>query len=222
MKYLFVLAHPDDECDVGGTIHKLIKDGNEVAVVVMVSKALARKNLSPTLCTDEENSMAILGVDKVYHADFPNIRMNVVPHSELTDYIEKCIYNWGAEAIVTHHPSDVNNDHSVTSISVRSACRMFQSKEYVKPLKLILYMESAGATEWSLDVSDSRFNPNYFVEIGREGLQTKIKALEAYGSVVRTFPHPCSRKSYEYLAVFRGSQSGCIYAEAFECAFRRL
>ena len=107
MNYLFVVAHPDDESDAaGGTIHKLIQEGNKVAVAIMVSKAAARRDLSETLSMDEEEAMEILGVDKVYHADFPNIKMNTVPHLELVQFVESCIDDWKADAIVTHHPTD--------------------------------------------------------------------------------------------------------------------
>lgn len=83
MRYLFVVAHPDDESDAaGGTISKLIKEGNDVAVAIMVSQASARRNLSATLDDDEKEALSILGVKKVYHADYPNIKMNTVPHLE--------------------------------------------------------------------------------------------------------------------------------------------
>ena len=39
MNYLVVVAHPDDEVlGAGATIHKLIKDGHNVAVAIMVIK----------------------------------------------------------------------------------------------------------------------------------------------------------------------------------------
>lgn len=220
MNYLFVLAHSDDECDVGGTIHRLEKEGHSVAVAIMVSQAAARRDLSSTLAYDEEQSMRILGVDKVYHADFPNIKMNTVPHIELLQFIESCIDDRKADAIVTHHPTDVNNDHVQTSYAAQAASRLFRRKENIPLLKLFLYMESTGATEWSLDSSSSRFTPNYFVEIGKEGLEIKKKAMRAYGSVVRPFPHPSSTENCEGLAAYRGFQSGCEYAEAFEVVLR--
>lgn len=223
MKYLFVVAHPDDESDAaGGTIHKLIREGHEVAVAIMVSKAAARRNLSETLSIDEEEAMKILGVKKVYHADFPNIKMNTVPHLELVQFVETCIDNWKAEAIVTHHPTDTNNDHVMTSYAVQAACRLFQRKSGMPQLKLLMYMETPSATEWSLDSSVKRFIPNYYVEIGKEGLETKISALQAYKGVMRTYPHPRSRKAYEGLAAFRGCQSGLNYAEAFEIVFKTM
>lgn len=220
MNYLFVVAHPDDESDAaGGTIHKLIQEGNKVAVAIMVSKAAARRDLSETLSMDEEEAMEILGVDRVYHADFPNIKMNTVPHLELVQFVESCIDDWKADAIVTHHPTDTNNDHVMTSYAAQAACRLFQRRPGVPQLKLFMYMETPSATEWSLDSSTKRFIPNYYVEIGKAGLETKIKALQAYKGVMRPYPHPRSNEAYEGLAAYRGCQAGLEYAEAFEIVY---
>ena len=220
MKYLFVMAHPDDEADVGGTIFKLTKNNDEVAVAILVGKVQARRNLSATLAQEEKKSMKLLGVKKVYHADFPNIKMNVVPHLEMVQFIENCIEDWRAEAIVTHHSADVNIDHALTSIATLAACRLFQRKIGLPHLKLVLMCETASATEWALDSSKNRFRPNYYVEIEKEGLAVKAKAHEAYKGVMRPFPHPQSHEVYEGLAAYRGSQSGCQYAEAYQCVFR--
>ena len=217
MNYLFVVAHPDDESDAaGGTIYKLIKEGHKVAVAIMVSRAAARRDISATLSIEEEDAMSILGVEKVYHADFPNIKMNTVPHLELVQFIEECIVDWKVDAIVTHHPTDTNNDHVMTSYAAQAACRLFQRREGVSGLKLFMYMETPSSTEWSLDSSANRFTPNYYVEIGKEGVETKIKALKAYKGVMRSYPHPRSNEAYEGLAAYRGCQAGLKYAEAFE------
>lgn len=222
MNYLVVVAHPDDEVlGAGATIHKLVKEGHNVALAIMVSQAAARKDLSSTLSADEENALHLLGVNKVYHANFPNIKMNTVAHLDLVQFVEKCIEDWNAEAIITHHPSDTNNDHVQTSYAVQAASRLFQRRENIAPLKQLLYMEVPSSTEWALDSSSKRFIPNYFVEIGKEGVDHKIKALSAYKGVMRPYPHPRSNEALEGLAAYRGSQAGCNYAEAFECVFMR-
>ena len=82
-------------------------------------------------------------------------------------------------------------------------------------------MEVLSSTEWSLDSSTNRFTPNYFVEIGQEGLETKLKALKAYKGVMRDYPHPRSDEAIKGLAAFRGGQAGCNYSEAFESVFER-
>ena len=222
MKYLVVVAHPDDEVlGAGASIRKLIQEGNEVALCVMVGKAAARANLSDTLSEDEAKALKLLGVEKCYHADFPNIKMNTVAHLDLVQFIEKCIEDFGAEAIITHHPSDTNDDHRVTNHAVQAACRLFQRRENIPALRRLMYMEVLSSTEWSLDSAASRFAPNYFVEIGKEGVEVKLQALAEYKGVMRPYPHPRSAEAIEGLAAYRGAQVGCCYAEAFECVLWR-
>ena len=222
MNYLVVVAHPDDEVlGAGATIAKLIKQGHNVAIVTMANHAAARANISDTLASDELEAFKIMGVSKSYAADFPNIKMNTVPHLDLVQFIEKCIEDFQADAIITHHPSDTNNDHVVTSYAAQAASRLFQRKSGVPELKEFLYMEVPSSTEWSFDSSANRFTPNYFVEVGKEGIELKLKALAAYKGVMRPYPHPRSREAIEGLAAYRGSQAGTNYAEAFECVYRR-
>lgn len=220
MNYLVVVAHPDDEVlGAGATIHKLISEGNNVAVAIMVSQAAARKDLSATLSDDEAKAMSILGVTKTYHANFPNIKMNTVPHLELVQFIESCIVDWKADALITHHPSDTNIDHQETSKAVNAACRLFQRRTDVPKLRELLYMEVPSSTEWSLNTAENSYCPNLFVEIGKEGVAKKIEALSAYAGVMRPYPHPRSVEAIEGLAAYRGAQAGVNFAEAFECVF---
>lgn len=222
MNYLIVVAHPDDEVlGAGATIHKLIQAGNRVAICTMANHVAARAGISDTLLADQSEAMRILGVEKSYAADFPNIKMNTVPHLELVQFIEKCIEDFQVDAIFTHHPSDTNNDHVITSYAAQAASRLFQRKDGIPALKEFLYMEVPSSTEWSFDSSANRFTPNYFVEIGKEGINLKIQALSAYKGVMRDYPHPRSSEALEGLAAYRGVQAGCNYAEAFECVFRR-
>lgn len=222
MKYLIVVAHPDDEVlGAGATIHKLVREGHEVAVCTMANHAAARANISSTLADDQDNAMKIIGVSKCYAADFPNIRMNTVPHLELVQFVEKCIEDFAAEAIITHHPSDTNNDHVMTSYAAQAASRLFQRKQGIPPMELFMYMEVLSSTEWSIDSSANRFTPNYFVEIGNDGVDVKMQALSMYKGVMRDYPHPRSVEAIRGLAAYRGVQSGCNYAEAFECVFQR-
>lgn len=223
MNILFVVAHPDDEIlGAGATIYKLVRQGHKVAVCTMVKDAAARDNLSETLRSDQERAFEIIGVHKAYNGEFPNIRMNTVPHLELVKFIEKAIEDFGADSIFTHHPSDTNNDHVMTSYAAQAASRLFQRRSGMPPLKQFIYMEVPSSTEWSFDSSANRFEPNLFVEIGKAGLDVKIKALEAYKGVMRPFPHPRSEEAIMGLAAYRGVQAGCFYAEAFESVFYRM
>ncbi|MBO4360030.1 MAG: PIG-L family deacetylase [Eubacteriaceae bacterium] len=220
MNILFVVAHPDDETlGAGATIHKLVREGHRVAVATLAAQAAARSNISDTLQADQMKAFGILGVEKCYNGDFPNIQMNTVPHLELVQFIEHAIEDWGAESIYTHHPSDTNNDHVMTSYAAQAASRLFQRKTGVPGLKQFIYMEVPSSTEWSFDSSSNRFSPNMFVEIGRSGVDIKLKALSEYTGVMRPYPHPRSEEAITGLAAYRGVQAGCNYAEAFESVF---
>ena len=74
MNYLVIVAHPDDEVlGAAATIHKLIEQGNDIAIVTMANHAAARANISATLVSDQKNAFKIMGVKKSYAADFPKI-----------------------------------------------------------------------------------------------------------------------------------------------------
>lgn len=225
MNYLFVVAHPDDEVlGAGATIRKLTNEGNKVEVCVISSEAKARafRPEDNELSADMHNALQMVGVGKSYEGAFPNIQLNTVPHLQLVQFIEKAIVESEAEIVVTHHPSDTNNDHLHTSLACQAAIRLFQRRMDVKPLQEFWYMEVLSSTEWSVNSSMNKFNPNLFVGIGKDGVEKKIEALKVYRGVMRPYPHPRSKEALEGLAAYRGAQAGCCYAEAFECVLRRM
>ena len=225
MNYLLVVAHPDDEVlGAGATIKKLTDEGHTVDVCIMVTEAKARafRPEDNELNADMNNSLSMIGVRNHYEGAFPNIEMNTVPHLHLVQFIEKAIIASNAEVVITHHPSDTNNDHLHTSLACQAAVRLFQRRTDVPALKEFWYMEVLSSTEWALNTSMNRFMPNVYVEVGREGIDTKIKALAEYRGVMRPYPHPRSEEAIIGLAAYRGAQAGCDHAEAFECVMRRI
>ncbi|MBQ7955051.1 MAG: PIG-L family deacetylase [Lachnospiraceae bacterium] len=225
MSYLIVVAHPDDEVlGAGATMYRLSGQGEEVNVCIMSGQAAAR-NYRPSdaeLEEDTSSCLEMLGVKKTFLGEFPNIKLNTVPHLELVQFIEKAIVETGADVVITHHPGDLNNDHLHTSLACQAAVRLFQRRSDVTPLKEFLYMEVPSATEWGLNQAMNDFRPDTFVEVGEEAVDVKIKALSQYRGVMRPYPHPRSDEGIKGLAAYRGSQSGCNYAEAFQTAIRRI
>lgn len=224
MNYLIVVAHPDDEVlGAGATIKKLTSENNKVSVCIMSTQAQARalKPSDSELSKDMYSCLEILGVSQVFEGNFPNIQMNTTPHLNLVQFIEKAIIEFEPDVIITHHPSDTNNDHLHTSLACQAAMRIFQRRNDIKPLSSFLFMEVLSSTEWTVNSALNKFNPNVFVEVGKQGIETKINALSQYRDVMRDYPHPRSKESIKGLAAYRGAQSGCNYAESFECVFRR-
>lgn len=225
MNYLIVVAHPDDEVlGAGAAIYKLTQSGHIVDVCIMSAEAKARafRPEDAELASDAAESMAMLGVRERYLGEFPNIEMNTVPHLQLVQFIEKAIAQTQPDVVITHHPSDTNNDHLHTSLACQAAIRLFQRRPEMKPVQELWYMEVLSATDWSVNTAMNRFMPNTYLQVGREGVDAKLKALAQYRGVMRPYPHPRSEESILGLAAVRGSQSGCEYAEAFECVMRRV
>lgn len=224
MNYLIVAAHPDDEVlGTGATIHKLSGE-NKISVCIMSSDARARafRPADSELQADMAKAGEFLGISGRYEGSFPNIEMNTVPHLELVKFIEAAIVDSKPDIIITHHPADSNNDHLHTSIACQAAFRLFQRRPEMKAPMELWYMEVPSATDWSVNTAMNRFTPNVFVEIGEEGVEAKIRALGMYRGVMRDYPHPRSAEAIRGLAAYRGAASGCTYAEAFECALRRI
>lgn len=225
MSILIVVAHPDDEVlGAGATINKFSGLKEDVNVCIMSGRAQAR-TLRPSdeeLEFDTNMCMKMLGVTHLFMGEFPNIQMNAVPHLKMVQFIEKVIVESKADIIITHHSSDLNNDHLQTSLACQAAVRLFQRRSDVEPIKDFLFMEVPSATEWGLNSSVNTFRPNTYVQVGMEGVNKKIKALSQYRGVMRPYPHPRSEEAIRGLAAYRGGQSGCDYAEAFESVFRRI
>lgn len=224
MNILVVVAHPDDEVlGAGATLYQMTQQGHAAWVCILSGEVNARAN-RPGLQDLQENvssSLRRLGVQQVIQGSFPNIEFNTVPHLKLVQFIEQSIVTTQADLILTHHPSDTNNDHLHTSLACQAALRLFQRRPEVKAPKELLFMEVPSATEWSVNQAMNTFRPNTFIEVGEDGVQAKLEALAEYQGVMRPYPHPRSQEAIRGLAAYRGSQSGQSYAEAFESVFRR-
>lgn len=224
IKFLIVVAHPDDEVlGCGASIFKWTREGNVVDVCIMSAEAKARafRPNDNELDDDTHAALAYLGVNQEFKGEFPNIEMNTVPHLQLVQHIEKAILESEPDVVITHHPADTNNDHLQTSMACQEAIRLAQRRPDVKPLKEFWYMEVPSCSEWAVNSAMNLFKPNCYVEVGKEGIDAKIKALSMYRGVMRPYPHPRSAEFIKGLAAYRGSQFQLEYAEAFEVVLRK-
>lgn len=96
---------------------------------------------------------------------FENIAFNAVPHLDLVRFIEDAILATSATTIVTHHPADLNNDHTHTADACQAAARLFQRREGLTRLNERLLMEVASSTDWAFPANGNLFAPNTFVEL---------------------------------------------------------
>ncbi len=219
---LIVVAHPDDEIlGCGATAAALVASGWEVQACILSGHADARRDRPevPELKRDTVQAQDILGMKPPILGSFPNIKFNTVPHLELVQFVEGAIDQNGVDVIFTHHPGDLNNDHTQTSLACQAAARLFQRRTGIPPLRALYFIEILSSTDWAFTSAGEPFRPDTFVAIG-PFLEKKIEALRAYKGILREFPHPRSEEILRGLAALRGGQSGMEYAEAFQTAFR--
>jgi len=224
MKYLFVIAHPDDEALAGGaTMHKLSEEGHEVAVCVLNSVSDIRCKDSERMMDEMKLSHAVLGVKKTFIGDFETMHFNVTPEQELVEFIENAIKAFEPDVVVTHHPSDLHNDHHHVSLACTTAVRLPQRQvREMNRIKEFLYMEVPSSTDWAVSNVEPSFMPNVYCEISNSDFEAKILSLEVYteGAVLRQPPHPRSKEVLKAFAIKRGSEAGYYMAEAFQLVFK--
>ena len=220
MNTLVVAAHPDDEVlGCGGTIAALSADSN-LRIGILgegVSARYPNRELAPPealegLKTEARAAAEILGVSSVVFGEFPDNRFDTVPLLDIVKTVEGWIADFRPEAIYTHHPGDLNIDHTLTFRAVLTATRPTADNWEIRE---VLAFETASATEWAFQSIAPAFRPNTFVDV-TETIEQKVRALQAYQSEVRPFPHPRSPEALRATAQRWGSVIGAQYAEAFE------
>lgn len=78
----------------------------------------------------------------------------------------------------------------------------------MKPIQEFWYIGVPSCTEWALNTAMNRFQPNTWVEIGKEGVDAKVKALSMYRGVMRPYPHPRSVEAIEGVRLIGDARLG--------------
>ena len=215
MKYLFVVAHSDDELlGCGGTIQKLIEEKNEVYICCMTQGSETREfGLPIKMKKTHEN----LGVKKTYTYTCEALKFDEKNHISLVQFIESVIIDCQCDIVVTHNETDLHPDHRKTYLVTMEAVKlpMRQTKK-VNEIKGVYTFEVPCSTGWGIDV----FKPNTYVSVNEGQINRKVELNTVYDYVIRDNPHPRSKDNIIALARYRGSHSGQEYAEAYKCVFK--
>ncbi len=218
MNLLVIAAHPDDETlGCGGTLARLIREGNLVRVAFMADGvgSRAEKGVQDIQALESRQEAAskaceVLGAPSPIFNDYPDNRLDTLPLLEIVQSIEILITKYQPDTILTHHFGDLNIDHQIVHKAVFTACR----PQTGYPVQTLLTFETPSSTEWQTPVSARSFVPNWFVDI-TDTLEQKIMAAQCYVSELRQWPHPRSEQGLRHLAHWRGATVGVEAAEAF-------
>ena len=221
-KIMIVAAHPDDELlGLGGTIKMIKRNFNCVIKVLILGEGITsrdkerdpKKRRIELKIHNENilNAKKILGYDILKTCNLKDNRFDSYPLLEIIKIIENEKAEFKPEIIFTHHEGDLNIDHQITFKAVMTASRPLPTNN----TKLLITFETPSSTEWAFSNSNNNFNPNFFLEINEEDLNSKIKAMECYEFEKREYPHPRSPQSLQNLARFRGNTIGVNLAESF-------
>ena len=211
---LVIAAHPDDEVlGVGGTIAKYAQLGANIYVSLMSEGATMRykREMIAQLKQFALKASVKLGVKKAYFEGLPDERLDQIPFVEVIKPIEKRVAEIKPEIVFTHHRGDSNTDHQIVFKATIAATRTLQKNS----IRKVLCYEVPSSTEQAPPFPEYAFLPNVFVDIS-ETLNIKLRAMRAYRSEVKHFPHPRSIDALTFHAKYRGIKVGLRAAEAFE------
>ena len=220
MNVLVIGAHPDDEVlGCGGTIARLVREGNEVHVALLgegiTSRSPERSEADPDLVKElhacSRRAGDLMGVKELFLYNLPDNRFDTVPLLKIVKIVEDLINRVHPGVVYTHHGGDLNIDHVVVHRAVLTATRPMGAG----PVKDLFTFEVPSSTEWSFGQFQPVFRPNVFMDV-TDTLEVKVKAMQCYESESRSFPHPRSPEALRAIARRWGSMAGCEAVEAFE------
>lgn len=204
---LCVVAHPDDECFMGGTLARLSAEDDQVYVLALADGEMSRVGATDgdvvRRMAQHDAAVLLLGCHVVTSATvwrrerFADQRLDAVPLLDLTRVIELAIQDIKPETVYTHSPHDLNVDHRRVHDAVLPA---------VRP-KSGVWAVYAFAGPRML-----QFTPTSFVVVTEEHLEQQRAALASYGDEL-------SGGEWELIkarAVEGGYRVGTKYAEGFE------
>jgi LmbE family N-acetylglucosaminyl deacetylase len=211
-KIVVISPHPDDETlGAGGLISRFAKEGSEVSILVVSGHLPPIYDSKVFDISQSESELAfhLMGVKRSEFLKIPATMVHLTAISDLNRMISSFIKKINPEMVLIPFP-DRHIDHRTIFDASLVACR----PNYDDAPKTVLAYETLSETHWNAPGIEPVFAPDFFVDISRH-IEVKRDALNCYASQINNAP---SRSIDASLALsrFRGSQNGCIHAEAFK------
>lgn len=199
-RILVLGPHTDDgEWGAGASIARWVRIGHEVwyAAFSAAEESVLAQYAPDVLRTEILDASAELGI--------PHANLRILQHKvryfprDRQDILEEMIrLRREVEPTLVLMPSsyDTHQDHKVIS---EEGFRAFKCSSILG---------------YEIPWNNRKIDLTYFQEVGEEDLASKVRAIAAYKSQV--FRNPRYEEFIRSLAVQRGFQVSCLYAEAYE------
>jgi LmbE family N-acetylglucosaminyl deacetylase len=215
MKNVLVVApHPDDETlGTGGTIKRLTASGHRVTVLTVAAHMppLYTEEVHQTTVRESKAAHRILGVHESIYLDKPAVHLRDIPLPEFVGLILDQVNRLSPDILFIPF-YDRHVDHRMIFDACMVAARPVGPG---RNIQLVAAYEAISETFWNAPHIEPNFIPNFSIDV-TDHIDAKIEAMECYKSQVHQFPGPRSLEALRALAIFRGSQAGYAYAEAFQ------
>ncbi len=209
-RILVVAVHPDDETlGCGGTLLKHKSNGDKIHWLICTT--LNKKHSYYQSRVKEIKKVSkLFSFNSIHNLSLETTKVDQYSTAKLIEKISKVINKVRPNIIYLPFKEDIHTDHKKIFEASYSSTKSFRYPF----IKKIYMMEILSETEFAPSIKKDSFIPNTFVDIS-EFLNKKIQIMKVYKSEINKHPSPRSEKSIKALATFRGSTSGCNFAESF-------
>ncbi len=212
---IIISAHPDDETlGAGGTLLRHKFKGDKLFWIIGTEMSLS-KSYSEDQIKSRNNEIEkvakFYGFKKVFRLNFETSKLDSSSLIKLIPLISDIFKEVEPNIIYNLNLNDAHSDHRVLSEAVMANTKAFRHP-YIKQ---VLMYECISETEFSAQLPERIFIPNYFVDI-TPFLEDKIKIMEIYKSEIDIHPFPRSIDNIKALSTYRGAAANVKYAEAFQ------
>lgn len=209
---MVVSPHPDDETlGMGGTLMKYSSSGHRICwlnITNMKNEYGYERSVVNRRKAEIEKVCNSYQIEDYFDLQLEPAGLDKFPLSEVIKKISNVFNKVKPNAVYLPYSNDAHSDHIIVFNAAYSCTKIFRYNH----IKKIFAMEIISETDFGYGTP---FSPNYFVDI-TDHLKDKIEIMKIYNSELGKHPFPRSADSIKSLAMLRGIQANCMYAEAFK------
>lgn len=213
LRLLVIAPHPDDEIlGTGGTIARFANCGGDVTIGTIAAHMppLYTKEIHEQTVEEARSAHRLLGVKDSIFLDNPAVLLGKIELPEFNAMVHGIVKKVRPDIFLVPF-FDRHADHRI----VFEACMVSARPVDVgRSIKICAAYESISETHWNAPHLEPNFTPNWCVDI-TDHIDTKLDAMRCFESQLHDFPAPRSLEALRALALFRGSQAGMGFAEAY-------